>query len=893
MFTLQWTQAMNTKKTTRSGFLHSFRFKLGVMSGVSAFVGIALVASLFAWRSYQAERTNLETSLTSAASVYVAAMSKPVSAGNKTEALNMLKGIRQISAITQADIRLTDGTPFIQIGSGATLIGDHLSQHRLLTTRGDTIRLETNIVRGGQEIATLGMLADVSGLKAQLRDNLIVIFLVSLGAFFLSFLLSQVTLIWLTRPLVKLTSAVQTIGKSQDFTHSLPAPTRDETGTLTQAFSEMMAGIRKRDAQLADYVNNLEELVDARTAELKHARDAAEAANEAKTEFLATVSHEVRTPMNGMLVMSELLANADLSQQNKRYAEIIHRSGTGLLTIINDLLDITKIENGQIELEEIAFSPDALVDNTVSIFLEKAREKSLELTTFIGPDVPGALMGDPTRFGQILSNLVNNALKFTERGGVDVSLTVKHGLLQLLVTDTGIGIDEAKIDKIFERYTQAERSTTRKYGGTGLGLSVCQSLAEAMGGRIEVTSELGKGSRFCVTIPLTTAEPAPHVSPVDCTFTVQSEQSMLRDSVTAQISSLGGDTRGAEKNTKILVATSKVLTELDEGMLSTYDRVVCIAEIGDAGVDALLRAGHVHHVMSRPVGRTAIVGLFRRISDQDWSSVEEPAERISEGERSQLDGVTVLAADDSPINREILRETLSTLDVAVDFAEDGIAAVWMAQGGDYDAIFMDGQMPRMDGYEATKKIRLFDQHVPIIELSAMGRKAGEEGWRECGMTASTPKPFSIESISAALLDALSPSDPLNRSDTDTSDNSASDILDEETIRQLAHTGEKSGRDLVRIVWNMFETKAPEAIEEIAKHAGDDQFHKTSKAAHALKSMCLNSGATKLANLAGDIEQTPGCCDAEMIASLQNAHAESLRAFNATWSGLSMPVSKLS
>lgn len=213
--------------------------------------------------------------------------------------------------------------------------------------------------------------------------------------------------------------------------------------------------------------------------------------------------------MNGLMVMAEMLSSADLSARHRRYANIIQRSGNSLLTIINDILDLSKVEAGKLDLEAVPVSPDTLIADVASLFSERAREKQLELVTYVDPQVPASVLGDPTRLNQILSNLVNNALKFTEKGGVMVSLKradrdCDEGeiALDLHVRDTGIGIPEDKLDTIFDAFTQADQSTTRKYGGTGLGLSVCSKLADAMGGKMSIQSKEGKGSVFTLSVTL-------------------------------------------------------------------------------------------------------------------------------------------------------------------------------------------------------------------------------------------------------------------------------------------------------------------------------------------------------------------------------------------------------
>ena len=312
----------------------------------------------------------------------------------------------------------------------------------------------------------------------------------------------------LTQPIRELASVMAEVGAKQDFSRRMPeARRKDEAGVLGEAFNGMIDNIRERDQRIAHHMETLEQTVEDRTRDFRLAKEEAENANAAKSDFLATMSHEIRTPMNGMMVMAEMLASADLSQRHRRYAEIITRSGASLLTIINDILDLSKIEAGKLDLEAVPFSPERMVEDVASLFWEKARSKGLELAVRIAPEVPLQVIGDPTRLNQVVTNLVNNALKFTETGGVTIDLSAEaqgpeRAAAHRRSRDTGVGIEASRIGAIFEAFSQADQSTTRKFGGTGLGLTVCRRLIDAMGGEIVVTSEVGKGSIFTVVVDL-------------------------------------------------------------------------------------------------------------------------------------------------------------------------------------------------------------------------------------------------------------------------------------------------------------------------------------------------------------------------------------------------------
>ncbi|MDY0040996.1 MAG: ATP-binding protein [Desulforhabdus sp.] len=385
----------------------------------------------------------------------------------------------------------------------------------------DRLELFRPVILDGETMGALVLQSDLSRLHSRLMRygalNLIFMAVALLAAYLLSFVMRRV----ISVPILRLAEAMKSFSDRKDYSIQIQKRTNDEIGTLTDGFNEMMLQIQLREAKLKKHGEQLEKQVAERTTdlleanlklqetvdELQKAKEGAEAASKTKSQFLANMSHEIRTPMNGILGMMDLLLDTALSEKQWHFVQNVCRSVENLLDIVNDILDFSKIEAGKLELEEIEFELTQVLDDAVELFRERAVGKGLELTCQIAPDVATSLDGDPVRLRQILTNLVSNAVKFTERGSVSVKVAaVEKGedeeLLRFEVSDTGIGLPPEAKNRIFDAFSQADGSTTRKYGGTGLGLVIARQLAEMMGGQIGVESDLATGSMFWFTARL-------------------------------------------------------------------------------------------------------------------------------------------------------------------------------------------------------------------------------------------------------------------------------------------------------------------------------------------------------------------------------------------------------
>ncbi|MEZ5872865.1 MAG: ATP-binding protein [Nitratireductor sp.] len=744
------------------------RYRISLAFGLIMIIAFAISSGILSVRGYLSDISASSERLRGIASVLASTVASDFVAGNQNGALQSLTAIRDLPEIEFVAIEDMSGARFADIGTATFLttqrndISDVSSIELLFS---NTIWVKAQIRKGGERIGWIYLLSDISRIRSAALQGLAINALIALVATLISLVAASRAVATMIRPLSQLSGLMRSLSRNAHYSVRADENAQGEIGVLAQSFNTMLSRIDSRDQQLRDYRFNLEQKVETRTQQLRAAKDEAEAANSAKSDFLATMSHEIRTPMNGMMVMAQLLVKAPLAEQYRRYANVISRSGQGLLTIINDILDISKIEAGKLELEKVDVVPDEIVSGVISLFWERAQEKDLELGFHIAADVPQVVQADQTRLTQVVTNLVNNALKFTEHGGVSVRMSVvesqqpDHCRLRCSVMDTGIGIAEEKLKSVFERFTQADQSTTRKFGGTGLGLSISQRLIEAMGGEIGVTSRLRKGSTFWFEVDLPVVKSARQPTPallqrrkIAIVTRGPIEGACLEAAFTEQ----GFDVHAGLKGLPEVSTVHAVLC--DPALVNTlphgYDRVpaVAIAGIGNQLVANLLASGQIKDVLNLPFERSELREMSERLRVREFRGVNAISETATTGaEMPDFTGLKILAVDDNMVNREVLRDALQTFKIDVTLAESGEEALDLVSLKDFDLIFMDCSMPGMDGFETTRHIREIENHmgrspVPVVALTA--HVSGEESqkWRKSGMNGYLTKPFTIETI---------------------------------------------------------------------------------------------------------------------------------------------------